>query len=97
MPFEDGNFEASECCRICQDYYPETKAWSIQSGHRSCNCIIFVKTLTQKLMKKKPQIRVLATARQNVGVLDPLNDDWQISQRLQKMGFFIIQDYLTSV
>ena len=38
VPFQDGNFEASECCRICQDYYPETKAWSIQSGHRSCNC-----------------------------------------------------------
>ena len=41
MPFQDGNFEASECCQICQDNYPETKAWSIQSGHRSCNCIMF--------------------------------------------------------
>ena len=34
-----------------------------------------LKTLTQVLMKKKTQIRVLATARQNVGVLDSSNDD----------------------
>ena len=38
VPFQDGNFEASECCRICQENYPETKAWSIQSGYRSCDC-----------------------------------------------------------
>ena len=53
MPFQDGNFEASECCRICQDYYPETKAWSIQSGQRSCSCIIFAEDFDASAYEKE--------------------------------------------
>ena len=72
----------------------EHESYLVTSSRIRINSLL--KTLTQVLMKKKTQIRASATARQNVGVLDSSNDDSWILQRLLKLGFSIIQDYLTS-
>ena len=38
---ESDDFDASECCQMCQEMYPETKAWEKNDNKETCNCLLF--------------------------------------------------------